>query len=952
MSTTSEASQVESFASDGGLAPHSLKDVPVLIERLFPVQKMSVESYKEQMANVGKTLTALGSYWKGRKPLILNKACILGTLLPATNDPVKDLEVFELLMGMDNDGLMRRMCAKGSIKHGDPLPRNSYHELVKKSKRPEELGDAFFEPIWDRVNTHLGTTASSFPDLIEQLGIARFGRRPIVADTFCGSGQIPFEAARLGCDVIASDLNPIACMLTWGAMNIVGGPPEERKRLASELKTLSQRVLAEVDRLGIETAELDGKLWRGKVYLYCVETRCPSTGWMVPMLPTRVVSKTHSVIAELVPDPDSQRYDILIRQGVSATELKAAAHGTVVRDALIHVVNGIEYRTQIKTLRGDFRSDEGSSGSQLRQWENRDFKPRPEDVFQERLYAIQWQEEGPNRGELAYRGVTAADLEREEAVDRYLSEHFMNWQAVGWIPDMKIEAGYNTNQPIRERGWTHWHHMFNPRQLLLLGLIRQCLSAVTFLPFAQALQCNARLSRWDNSAGGREAVKGVFDNQALNTLLNYGCRGSRYLLKEMDKTLKESSIHGSARIACGPAEAHGHDCDLYVTDPPYGDAVKYEEILEFFIAWLRKNPPPEFAEWVWDSRRALAIHGEDEGFRQGMVAAYRNMTDHMSENGLQIVMFTHQSTGIWADMANIVWASDLQVTAAWYVATETDSALRQGDNVKGTNILVLRKRCGHSKTTRDDLAWELEEEVKHQIQTLTGLNQQALGLYRDENLFEDADLQMAGYAAALRVLTQYAVIDGKQMSEEACRPRARGEKTAVDSLIDFAVEVANRCLIPQGITESHWRELEPIERFYLKMLGMEASGVSKLDNYQNFAKAFKVSDFRSVMQSAKANSSRLKSAAEFKRNDMGEGSPLHNTPLRAILYAMMELGKDADTDDVLAHLAMNVPNYYAQGTRDLIVALCQYLGTVLEPIRPDEASHARVLAQSVRNQRL
>ena len=21
--------------------------------------------------------------------------------------------------------------------------------------------------------------------------------------------------------------------------------------------------------------------------------------------------------------------------------------------------------------------------------------------------------------------------------------------------------GYNTDQPIRERGWTHWHHLFN-----------------------------------------------------------------------------------------------------------------------------------------------------------------------------------------------------------------------------------------------------------------------------------------------------------------------------------------------------------------------------------------------------------------------------------------------------------------------------------------------------------
>ena len=74
------------------VTPFSLKDAPALIERLLPVQKLSAEAYKEQMAVQGKTLTALGSYWKGRKPLILAKACILGCLLPATDDPARDLE--------------------------------------------------------------------------------------------------------------------------------------------------------------------------------------------------------------------------------------------------------------------------------------------------------------------------------------------------------------------------------------------------------------------------------------------------------------------------------------------------------------------------------------------------------------------------------------------------------------------------------------------------------------------------------------------------------------------------------------------------------------------------------------------------------------------------------------------------------------------------------------------
>lgn len=30
--------------------------------------------------------------------------------------------------------------------------------------------------------------------------------------------------------------------------------------------------------------------------------------------------------------------------------------------------------------------------------------------------------------------------------------------------------------------------------------------------------------------------------------------------------------------------------DLFISAPPYVDAVKYEEITDFFIAWLRKNP--------------------------------------------------------------------------------------------------------------------------------------------------------------------------------------------------------------------------------------------------------------------------------------------------------------------------------------------------------------------------
>ncbi|WP_460194491.1 anti-phage-associated DUF1156 domain-containing protein [Thermosynechococcus sp. FA-CM-4201] len=994
------------------LPPRAWAHRPALIERLLPVQKLSAEVYKERMAGAGQTLTALGSYWKGRKPLILAKACILGCLLPATDDPQRDLEIFELLMGMDDASLAARTKKKPTPKEiaanvtlarlqdffdisppqlllraapvdwsnplyanvklswrddvplwdrrhleAELLPKVPYRQRIENLYRPEEVADVH-DHIWQRVNAHLGTHAHSFPELIEQLGILRFGHRPRVADTFCGSGQIPFEAARLGCDVYASDLNPIACLLTWGAFHIVGGTPEERAQLEQDQQELVAKVQAEIDQLGIEE---DGKGWHAKVFLYCLESRCPQTGWWVPLLPTRVISKGYRVIAELEPEASEQRYRIRIRTSVSDADLKAAEKGTVRSDGrgqdpyLIHTVNGREYRTKISTLRGDYKTPDGKTANRLRRWQKSDFKPQPDDIFQERLYCIQWMRPiaNTNRYEYEFREVTAADLERERIVEDYVAKHLTEWQEKGWAPDMAIEPGDKTDEPIRTRGWTYWHHLFNPRQLLLGALINGYSNSNLKFAFAQTLNCNCRSSRWHSAKKGvGGSVEGIFDNQALNTLLNYGCRSLLYACNFLLQSYKHWPLDNqlTLNVSSTPANQITDRIELFVTDPPYGDAVKYEEITEFFIAWLRKNPPPEFADWVWDSRRALAIKGEGEEFRRNMVESYRRMTECMVDNGLQVIMFTHQSGAIWADMANIVWAAGLQVTAAWYVVTETDSALRSGSYVKGTVLLVCRKRQGHLSTTRDDLAWDLQEEVEQQVNLLTGLNQQARGWYRDENVFEDADLQMAGYAAALRVLTQYDRIDGRDMTNEALRPRIKGETTFVDELIAFAVDIANQHLVPSGLSRDLWKELQPTERFYLKMLDLELRGLKTLDNYQNFAKAFKVRDFYPLMADKRANHARLKSAIELGSSLMDSGSEFGGTLLRGILYALMELQQDEDVDVVIQHLSHNLPDFYRQ--REQVIEVCQYIEHHLRYHRAAEASAARILAEALLHQRL
>ena len=528
-------------AGPSKLEPLSLSDAPALIEAVFPAQKVSFEAQRERKAGAGQTLTALGSYWKGRKPLILVRAIVLGSLLPQTDDAEKDLEIFEKLMAFDEGGLARRepklkpadIAERVALAHPwrsfsyslkgqahtaeeidqlqfpidlDDYPGLSlrwrrdiepvekldllakalatcptYEERAGLCKRPEELDQSeLYAPIWPAVNAHLGRfgiDAHSHQQLVEQLGILRYGHRPKVGDTFCGGGSIPFEAARLGADVYASDLNPIACMLTWGALNIIGASSEKRADIERAQREVAEAVDREITELGIEH---DSKGNRAKAYLYCLETRCPETGWMVPMAPSWVISKNRNVVAKLVPDHAKERFDIEIKTGASTAEMQAAERGTVRDGNLLYEFDGKTYLTPIKTIRGDYRDADGNAANRLRRWEQHDFKPRPDDIFQERLYCIQWMTRetlDSHRPETFFAAVTDEDLERERKVENIVAKNLERWQEAGLIPDMEIEPGDKTDEPIRTRGWTYWHQLFGGRSLLGIVVFRSMIAS-------------------------------------------------------------------------------------------------------------------------------------------------------------------------------------------------------------------------------------------------------------------------------------------------------------------------------------------------------------------------------------------------------------------------------------------------------------------------------------------
>ncbi|MEZ6088217.1 MAG: hypothetical protein R3C05_09380 [Pirellulaceae bacterium] len=53
---------------------------------------------------------------------------------------------------------------------------------------------------------------------------------------------------------------------------------------------------------------------------------------------------------------------------------------------------------------------------------------------------------------------------------------------------------------------------------------------------------------------------------------------------------------------------------------------------------------------------------------------------------------------------------------------------------------------------------------------------------------------------------------------------------------------------------------------------------------------------------------------------------------------------DVETDDVLSHLTMNVPNWFGDmNGREMAKEFADYLAKRLEELRPEEAASARVL---------
>jgi putative DNA methylase len=159
-----------------------------LIEVALPLEAINKESAREKSIRHGHPSTL--HLWWARRPLAACRAVLFASLV---DDPSSLPEQFPTEADQDKE-------------------RQRLFRLIEKLV------------LWENSNNRAVLDAAH-AEILRSTG----GSPPPIYDPFCGGGSIPLEAQRLGLEAHASDLNPVAVLITKALIEIppkfAGQPP-------------------------------------------------------------------------------------------------------------------------------------------------------------------------------------------------------------------------------------------------------------------------------------------------------------------------------------------------------------------------------------------------------------------------------------------------------------------------------------------------------------------------------------------------------------------------------------------------------------------------------------------------------------------------------------------------------------------------------------------------------
>ncbi len=505
---------------------------------------------------------------------------------------------------------------------------------------------------------------------------------PPVLDPFCGGGSIPLEAQRLGLEAHASDLNPVAVLITKALIEIppkfAGSPPVHpvgaqhaapllqhewrgAQGLADDVRYYGQWMRNEAEKRighlypkvklppsipsplmgegkgeGVKTATVIAWLWARTV-------KCPNPacGAMMPLVRSFWLSTKKGKKAWVEPVVDKQaktvRFEVKTGEGIpqEGTVSRQGAHCIVCSSPVPFDHVRIEGRA-------------GRMGARL--------MAIVAEGKRERIYLPPVQE----------HEAIAAQAKPKDVLETGLPE-----QALG----LRVQL----------YGMTKHRDLFTPRQLValttfsdLVGEARERVLAdarevgtlddgkglnnggtgakayadavTTYL----ALAASKSAHYWSNLCIWRSDPKNlgighVFARQAIQMVWDYAeanpiSESSGNWMNNMEWTARV--VDGMALVAAGKAKQfdataaiNGVIPPLISTDPPYYDNVPYADLSDFFYVWLRRSlgniyPDlfstllvPKAQELVADPHRHGGRNNAQQFFEEGLGKAFTRMCE-------------------------------------------------------------------------------------------------------------------------------------------------------------------------------------------------------------------------------------------------------------------------------------------------------------------------------------
>ena len=451
-----------------------------------------------------------------------------------------------------------------------------------------------------------------------------------VLDPFVGGGSVPWTCASLGVDCLASDLQPQSVFLTNASLHLGALSVDDRQSLHGFLTGAYEEVQRRLHADGFTHdaggRRIDMTLYHGRLRgVDCISSR-------------RI----------------DHRCKLSIIDGELCTTDDPHAGGTVKNGRVL--IDGALVR--FDELRGDG----------LPPWDPEQVVAGP-DGWLEIPWAIRVHESGKR----IWVVPTKDDLLRDHALAQFVTESLEGWFDAGFIPESSIPSGVETDRLARERGWTHWHHLFAPRQLLQMVRFQEVIRSrarndhehlVGALALGRMLNWNSRLCMWNRHLAKTEQT---FANLALNPLSDFGVRSWPALKSAVVRNIPgHGGLTGEASMA--DARSPGPAFDLCITDPPYDDAVHYDELSSFFSVWLRDFLP--------DPIPGQPLESGD--FSTGLGEAFCNLRARMRAGGRIVLMFAQNASSSWTDLAHAIDAAGLFVRAVWPVDLETRPGLKRG----------------------------------------------------------------------------------------------------------------------------------------------------------------------------------------------------------------------------------------------------------------------------------